>query len=253
MKKNFLFFLMFIIITGSTSCKKTFDVISSETVSSYVPLEVGKYIMYQLDSTVYTNLGASKEIHSYVIKDTIQSITTDNIGRKVFSIIRLMRNNADTNNWTHVDAYQAIADSTSLEWIESNKRFIKMKAPIKNGFSWKGNTYINTISAADATYLHDWTYTYENVNSPIKVNNLLIPSAISVLQRNDTIGDPSNKKVYSEINYSKEIYAKNTGLIFKEFLHQVWQPGNANNASGYFEENSYGIKFSILRHNFSIR
>ena len=216
-----------------------------------MPLELGKYIMYQLDSTVYTNLGASKEIHSYVIKDTIQSITTDNIGRKAFSIIRLMRNKADTNNWTHVDAYLAIADSTTLEWIESNKRFIKMKAPIKNGFSWKGNTFINTISVPEASYLHDWTYTYENINNPIKLNNQSIPFAISILQRNDTIGDPSNKKVYSEINYSKEIYGKNIGLIFKEFLHQVWQPGNANNASGYFEENSYGIKFSILRHNFS--
>lgn len=251
MKKNFLFFIISFILIGSTSCKKTFDVIESENVSSYVPLALGKYIMYQLDSTVYTNLGASKEVHSYVIKDTIQSITTDNIGRKAFSIIRLMRNKVDTNNWIHVDAYLAIADSTSLEWIESNKRFIKMKAPIKNGFSWKGNAYINTISVPEASYLHDWTYTYENINSPIKLNNQLIPSAISILQRNDTIGDPSNKKIYSEINYSKEIYGKNTGLIFKEFLHQVWQPGNANNASGYFEENSYGIKISILRHNFS--
>ena len=125
MKKNFLFFIISFILIGSISCKKTFDVIESENVSSYVPLALGKYIMYQLDSTVYTNLGASKEVHSYVIKDTIQSITTDNIGRKAFSIIRLMRNKVDTNNWIHVDAYLAIADSTSLEWIESNKRFIK--------------------------------------------------------------------------------------------------------------------------------
>ena len=251
MKKNFLFVLIFFIYIGSISCKKTFDTIASEKVSSYVPLEIGKYIIYQLDSTVYTKLGASKEIHSYVIKDTIASITTDNIGRKAFSIIRLIRNKADTNNWIHIDAYLVIVDSTTLEWIESNKRFIKMKAPIKNGFSWKGNTFINTISVPEASYLHDWNYTYENLNNPIKLNNQLISSNISILQRNDTIGDPSNKKVYSEINYSKEIYGKNIGLIFKEFLHQIWQPGNANNAAGYFQENSYGIKISILRHNFS--
>lgn len=251
MKPNFLYFLMCMIFVGLISCKKSFDVISSEEVSNYIPLQVGKYIIYQLDSTVYTNLGSTKEIHSYIIKDTIQSITTDNLGRKAYRILRFQRSSSDTNNWTHLDAYLAIADSTSLEWIESNKRFIKMKAPIKNGFSWKGNSYINTISFPDATFLNGWTYTYDKINTPLKLNNIIIPSTISILQNNDTIGNPSNKKVYSEINYSKEIYGRNIGLIFKEFTHQVWQPGNANNPSGYFEESSYGIKFSILRHNFA--
>ena len=251
MKHFFLFYLSLIMLTGFTSCQKSYDIILSEKVNSYVPMEIGKYIIYQLDSTVFTNLGTTKEIHSYVIKDTIQSTITDNLGRKAFRILRMIRNSSDTNNWSIIDAYLVIADSTSLEWIESNKRFIKMKTPIRNGFSWKGNTYINTINFPEATFLHDWTYIYDKINTPIKLNNIIIPSTISILQRNDTIGDPFNKKVYSEINYSKEMYGRGIGLIFKEFTHQVWQPGNANNASGYYESNSYGIKFSILRHNFS--
>ena len=251
MKSSFLLFLSFILLTGTISCKKSFEVFTSEKVNDYIPLEVGKYIMYQLDSTVYTNLGSTKEIHTYIIKDSIQSITADNLGRKAFRILRLIRNKIDTNNWAHLDAFLAIADSSSFEWIESNKRFIKIMSPIKNAFSWKGNTYINTVSVPDAGFLHDWTYTFDKTNTPLKFNQLIIPSTISILQRNDTIGDPTNKKVYAEINYSKEIYGKGIGLVYKDFIHQVWQPGNANNPSGYFEENSYGLKISILRHNFA--
>jgi len=79
-----------------------------------MPLEVGKYIMYQLDSTVFTNLGTKKEIHSYIIKDTTEAIVSDNLGRKAFRISRLIRNKIDTTSWLHIDSYLAIADSTRL-------------------------------------------------------------------------------------------------------------------------------------------
>jgi hypothetical protein len=46
--------------------------------------------------------------------------------------------------------------------------------------------------------------------------------------------------------YSKEIYAKEVGLVYKELLKQTWQPPNSNNPNGYFEEGSFGIKLTIL-------
>lgn len=248
MKKGLLIIACIISLWG---CQKSNDIMLSDKVQLFIPLEIGKYITYKLDSTVYTNLGSTQEIHSYIIKDTIQSTTTDNLGRTAFRISRLRRNNIDTNNWEHIDTYLAITDSTKLEIIESNQRYLKLLAPIKDAFNWKGNTYINTISGNGLQFLHNWDYTYDNVNEPMKINTLNLNATVSVLQRNDTIGNPSNKNNYSEINYSKEIYAKNIGLVFKEFKHQVWQPANANNPSGYFDENSYGIKISILGHNFS--
>jgi hypothetical protein len=249
MIKTFIFVsISSILLIG---CQKKIEVISSETVINYMPLEVGKYIMYQLDSTVFTNLGTKKEIHSYIIKDTTEAIVSDNLGRKAFRISRLIRNKIDTTSWLHIDSYLAIADSTRLEIIESNKRFIKLQVPIKNGFYWKGNSYINTISLPGFQYLNNWEYTYEDVSKTVRLNAQNYPNSISIQQRNDTIGVPSNRSTYSEINYSKEIFSKNIGLIYKEFLHEVWQPSNANNPAGYYEENSYGIKISILKHNFA--
>lgn len=249
---NTIRFIIYITLTLITwSCNKTNETIRSNSIQSYMPLEIGKFIVYQLDSTVYTNLGSKMEVRSYQIKDTIQSFTADNLGRKVFRISRLLRSQTDSNNWLNVYTYNVINDSTQLEIIESNQRYLKLKLPIKEGFSWKGNTYINTITYPELQFLNNWEYRYQDVNKNISINNIGFPNTVTVLQRNDTINNPSNKNVFFEINYSKEVFAENVGLIFKEFKHQVWQPPNANNPSGYFEENSYGIKMSILRHNFS--
>ncbi|MEY4628095.1 MAG: hypothetical protein RLZZ595_421, partial [Bacteroidota bacterium] len=40
------------------------------------------------------------------------------------------------------------------------------------------------------------------------------------------------------------------GLVYKEFLKETWQPPNANSATGYYEQGSYGIKLTLLKHNF---
>jgi phage pi2 protein 07 len=230
-------FICAVFLISTASCNKSTEVLNTKSIQTFMPLEIGKYILYNLDSTVYTNLGTKIEIRSYQIKDTIQTVTTDNLGRKVFRISRLLRSNTDSNNWKNIFTYNAILDSTKLEIIESNQRYLKLMLPIKEGFNWKGNTYVNTVSSPDLQFLNNWEYRYLDVDKSITINNVRFNNTISVLQRNDTINNPSNKNVLSEINYSKEIFAENIGLVFKEFKHQVWQPPNANSNSGYYEEN----------------
>lgn len=140
-------FIICVAISVSTwSCNKTVEVLESKSVQSYMPLGIGKLIVYNLDSTVYTNLGTKIEIHSYQIKDTVQSATTDNLGRIVYRISRLLRSQVDTNNWKNIFTYNAIIDSSKIEIIESNQKYLKLMMPIKEGFSWKGNTYVNTVT-----------------------------------------------------------------------------------------------------------
>ena len=88
-----------------------------------------------------------------------------------------------------------------------------------------------------------------NVGTPSNYNNNKFPDCITVLQQNDTIGNPANKSFYFEINYAKEVYAKQIGLIFKEIYHEIWQPSNGNNSTGYYEAGSFGLKYTIISHN----
>ena len=137
-----------------------------------------------------------------------------------------------------------------VEVIEENFRFQKLKLPVKEGFNWKGNTYISLYSndpGWDYRYLDDWDYTYENVDQPFVVTgNQVIDSTVTVNQRDELIGIPTDVNSYSERNFSIEVYGRNIGLIYKDFLHWEYQPPNAGNP-GY--RIGYGIKLNMISHN----
>jgi hypothetical protein len=45
-------------------------------------------------------------------------------------------------------------------------------------------------------------------------------------------------------SFSKEVYAKGIGLIYKEFIRWTYQPPTAVNK--YFQEGSFGIKLNLI-------
>lgn len=242
--------LTILIITISiVSCTKETANIALPAIATYYPLQVGKSITYKLDSTVYLNLGTTKEVHSYVIQDRIDAIINDNAGRPSYKVKRMLRNITDTTKWQDLTSYLVTVADKQLELVDKNLRFIILKEPIRNDFQWKGNSFINTISFPEFQFLDQWEYKYENVGNPLIVNEQTFPETISVIQQVDTQGSPQNKSNYYEIIISKEVYAKNIGLISKEFFHETWQPPNANSSNGYYEANSYGIKLSIIKSN----
>jgi hypothetical protein len=246
LKQSVSILILFITII---SCTKETANLELPTISTYYPLQVGKSITYKLDSTVYLNLGTTKEVRSYVIQDRIDAIINDNVGRPSYKVKRMLRNSSDTTKWQDLTSYLVTVDDKQLELVDKNLRFIILKEPIRDNSSWKGNSFINTISFPQFQFLDQWEYEYENVGKPFLVNGQTFPETISVIQQVDTLGSPQNKSFYYEIIIAKEVYAKNIGLISKEFFHETWQPPNANSSNGYFEANSYGIKLSILKSN----
>jgi hypothetical protein len=246
--KPYIFIVLLTLIIGS--CKKENEVLMNEKISDFYPIQIGNIIIYQLDSTVFINFGSEKVVHSYIIKDEVDSMITDNLGRNSFKIKRDIRNSIDTTKWDHLMSYLITYDSLRVELIKDNQRYLIMINPIKNNIEWSGNSYINTISNPELQYLYQWKYYYSDVNMPFTMNYVTYPETLTIVQRDDVIGDTTNKDYYFEVNYSKEVYAKEIGLIHKEFLHEAWQPANANSNTGYYESNSYGLTLKVLNRNF---
>ena len=73
--------------------------LSTALISEYYPLQIGKYITYRLDSTVYVNLNTKKEVHTYLVQDWVDAEITDNLGRKAYRIRRVMQQKTDTTQW----------------------------------------------------------------------------------------------------------------------------------------------------------
>lgn len=239
-----LFFISLFFI----SCKKVNDNFSSESVTDYYPLQVGKYITYKLDSTVFINFGQKDTVISYQAQDRVDALITDNLGRPAYRIIRYLRKDS-TGDWTPNNTFMAVPAQNSIEYVENNLRFLKLELPIKQDFSWKGNSYIDTYSInSDVKYLDSWDYIYDSIDVPLIINSLKIDSTIKVSERDEFLGqDPSIPGTqYAEKNYAMEKYGKGIGLIYREFLHWEYQGGQSG-VPGYFV--GYGIKLSIINHN----
>src|SRR5690606_13648521 len=124
-----------LIIVLFTACEKETEEFQTASIADYNPMQVGKFITYQLDSLVYVNFGTTQEIHSYVVKYVTYAEVTDNLGRPAFRIIRYIRGNpADT--WSPDASFMSVNTGNSLEFIENNLRYLKLKLPIREGANW---------------------------------------------------------------------------------------------------------------------
>ncbi|MBE7173159.1 MAG: hypothetical protein INR73_21475 [Williamsia sp.] len=246
-------YLFFLFLAGAClgSCDKTADDYEPVLPEAYTNLHTGKYILYRLDSTKFINFGQSDTVVRYQAKDVIDAPITDNQGRPGWRVIRYLRDSASTSeaDWNPSSTYMVVASRETLEVIENNMRFQKLKFPLRENFSWKGNSYIDTYSIdSDVRFLFDWDYTYKRVDSPFTTTGTTpVPQTVTIEQRNETLGSVNNKDSYSERNYAIETYGKGIGLVYKDFLHWVFQPRNSTFPNGYKE--GYGIRLRMVGHN----
>jgi hypothetical protein len=232
--------------------KQQLDTYSLVPLSDYFPLQTGKYITYDLDSTTYPNFG-TKTVTHYQVQYYTDSIVTDNLGRTAYRIIRYIRDSA-TAPWITDNTFLAVNTGNTIEWIEDNLRFIKLNRPISTSSSWKGNNYLYTYTADTTnqvtpfTYLDNWNYSYDSINTPLTLGSLTIDSTFKISEEDFEIGIQNNPNYYSLIIYSSENYAKGIGLVYRRFLYQEYQPPVNGNA-GYYNTDGYGITLTMIDHN----
>jgi hypothetical protein len=228
--------------------------LQSPALEAYFPLKVGKFIEYRLDSTALTQFGRDTTVRSYRVRDSIEAEITDARGRKAVRIVRYMRDIAGTLPYRPAYTFMAINNNGDwIEFVENNLRFMKLRFPVREGFEWKGNSFIetNTLNSS-VRYLADWKYRYLDVNKPLTLNGKTYDSTITILQRDEVIPEgPFNPQFFKQYDYSIEIYAKNIGLIYKNLDHKIWQPPTPppDSRPGFWEDGSFRIILSAINHN----
>lgn len=239
-----------VIACAFASCKKKSEDLQITPISDYAPMAKGKYITYDLDSTVFASFGTVMEHHLYQVKYEVSDSITDILGRKAFRITRYIRT-LPSGTFAPDNTFQAVNTGNNFEFTENNLRFLKLVLPIKEGGTWKGNSAIDVTSlGSDQQYLYDWDYTYSGVGQPAHVGSADIAETVTVNQRDDSFNLPvvlpgpgvSNPTNIASRDFSQEIYAKNIGLVYKDFLH--WEYQLAFN--GYV---GYGVKLTMVDHN----
>lgn len=252
MNKILLLVISIVILSG---CSKT-ATISGGSIADYYPLEVGKYFVYKVDSSLYVRFGQVKEIHTNIIKDIVDASITDNLGRPSFRMRRLIRSKTDTSSWSEHSTYFVTPLAQSVELIEDNLRFIKLQLPIQDYFSWNGNRYLPDeaypqfgFNSTAHSRLDSWEYNYENVNGSDTINGRGFSNTITVTcSIADSTGFPPadiNGPAFKTI--WEEKYAKGVGLISRLISLEEFQPRSSNYPSGYYS--GFGLKQTLVEHN----
>src|SRR6266496_1757918 len=162
------FSLLGITILTLFSCSNKTEEIVTDKLNDYIPLQPGKYITYRLDSLVYTNFGTIAVIHRYQVKHIVDAQITDNLGRPSYRVYTYIRDSAGTQPWTASGSYFITQLATQTEVTDDNFRVIKLHLPIKEGYQWKGNSYLpddpyypqyDLLNNGD---IKDWDFTYDS-------------------------------------------------------------------------------------------
>jgi hypothetical protein len=236
-------------------CKKQTVTLPSEPISDFLPLQMGKYIIYRTDSTVFTNSGTSMEIHSYEEKQIIDSQFNDNLGRSSYRISTYLRDTLETQPWISSQIYFITPTDKTDEVIENNRIWEKLALPINTGYTWKGNHYLlNNIYSDAYNFSNDddintWPYTYSNLDTTLILNGQTILHVLEVNGVNQETNLPlTNLNGYAALNFMQEFYAKGIGLVSQELVMWEYQPPPSRNGSFGYKE-GFGVKRTMLTHN----
>lgn len=246
---SFFLLLSGILLFG---CKKETEELQVENPQDYISTQSGKYITYRVDSTVFTNFGATTVVRSYQEKHQVDVQISDNLGRPAYRVFRYLRDTAGARAWQPNGSYFITPVNNTVEVVENNLRFLKLAAPVKEGKTWKGNQFLPD-DAYTAFYdfsnddgMSDWEYSYAAAGESLTLAGKKYTDVATVLQVDESTNAPvTNPSLYGFRNYSVEKYAKGLGLVYQEYVMWEYQPPTSPRP-GY---RGFGVKRTIIDRN----
>lgn len=252
MRKILLPFL--IVSLGLASCKKEKEDISEINEGyKFMPLEIGKYILYDVDSTYWdgqTGDGVGVPIPTasqvrYSVEDTFR----DAGGRLSYRITVLTRNTT-ADPFRPNDVVYATPTENGVEYSQKNVTYIKLTFPVAEGRSWNGNAMIPSNDDYYKEYHSDkWRYTYANFDKDYDLGIRLFNHTVTVNHIDDQLNDPdTDSTAYAYRNFSQEVYAYNVGLIYRERVYWEFQP-KVGSSGGSGKRKGYAVRMRAVDHN----
>lgn len=203
MKKR-LCIVSFALLTIMSCTKKTIASDPSILGLDYYPTQSGKFVVYDVDSTVYTELPKDTLSYKYRIKEKLADSFTDNTGQPAIRLERYIKwynpqRSYDSIPWTIKEVWMVNTSDKSIQVVESNSRFTKLIFPVQKNASWNGNAN-NTLG--------EWDYSYEYIDNTETIGAIKLDNVLMVKQK--------DYRTLISYQYYTEKYAKGVGLVSRE-------------------------------------
>ncbi len=203
-KKSSRIVLLFFMVITFWSCE------TSEGEPAYLGIEYfghtpGKWIVYNVDSTVYDDFLGEVFHYNYQVMEVNAGFFTDSEGEESMRLERFWRP-GENDNWRVKNVWSSKIISSKALKTEENITYIKLAFPLRagqvgQGNSWDGNAFNNKT---------EQIYRLLSLHEPMDLNGHSFDSTARVMQKDfvTLIGE--------ELQY--EIFAKDFGMVYKRFI-----------------------------------
>jgi hypothetical protein len=197
MLKRILLFAAFCLIFW-VACTKEENAPAIDLQSNYYPLKVGAVLLYDVDSTAYSNFTNTSQNFKFEIKDSITNTFQDLSGNVNYRIERFKRI-TNSSPWFFQIVFTRSKTIRAAQEFFNNQTFIRLIFPPIKGAKWNGNSK-NTIG--------EQVYLIEKDFSALSINGISFNSTIVVTEIEE------KNLIREDVVYST--YAKSVGLVQKE-------------------------------------
>lgn len=198
LKQNIFYFAFILVIVASCETSEGEPVYMGH---EYFPFKEGKWVVYQVDSTVYDDFLGKVFEYSYQVKEVNKEVFVDQQGLSNMRVERFIRQNQQ-NIWQIKNIWTSALNTNRALKTEENITFVKLSFPLKQNLIWNGNLF-NTQK--------EQSYKITHIHAPYQLLQMDFDSTLTVLQRDFTT------LIGKEFQY--EVYANGIGMIHKKFIN----------------------------------
>jgi hypothetical protein len=182
---------------------------------AYYPLELGRYLEYQVDSVVFDFApggGTLRDSSTTLVREFVSDTFRNLAGELVYVIERYERAN-NNEPWNYLKSCAAIRTATQAIRIEDNLQYLKLVFPMDIRSDWNGNLWIDTqreieIAGERIRPFTNWEYAVDSIDIQAFVGTFFFDSTLLVTEADDTN--------IIERRFSRARYAKHIGLAWRE-------------------------------------
>ena len=202
-KKISRYFIIVLLMGLFWRCSETREVDPAQSDTSFFPLEVGEYRVYQVEGTKYSINEDS--LFTYQLKERVVESFANLESGTSYKILREKKYSED-ESWQFDSLWTARIYEGKAVMVENNVPIVKLTFPLADSISWDGNS-LNDKNTDEFTMLEV---------------NKAFPGAFGTYDNTTTVIQEYLPDVKVNWISRKEVYAEAVGLVYKENIVLIY-------------------------------
>ena len=212
---HLLFALCVLALATLMSCDNEIEMLDVDRGEAYFPLIPGQWTEYRIDSVIFDDApgGNIKEFYTSFLREEVADFLVNTSGDTIYRLERYYKVD-ESDPWQLLDVWSATKSRTEATKTEENLKFLKLNFPVQVDKRWNPLIYVHEnideeevqVGTETIRMYRFWESTIDAVDESGQVGDFDFNASLLEVTHVDDDNELTRR-------YSKEIYARNLGLV----------------------------------------